>query len=163
MGVNPVASEKTGPGTPSRKSFSSFFHRRSVASSHPTASQVSLLLEQSGGAGVAQLPPPPPPLYTAFPSLRPSSMPGRSTGLGQDETSGSLSPLKMPPLAHRPISHHGISQVTNNSTGSKGHSVKSVPSWVKFHLPSRLQSGGTITQESEKPVPSVPPSISPGL
>jgi hypothetical protein len=163
LGLNPVARETTGPGTPSRKSFSSFFRRRSVASSHPTASRVSLLLEQSRGAGVPQSPPPLPPWNTAYPSLRPSSMPGRWTGFGQDETSGSLSPLKMPPPAHKLTSHHRISQVTNNSTESKAHSVKSVPGWVKFHLPSGLQSGGTMTQESEKPLPSVPPVISPGL
>lgn len=163
LGLNPIAPETTGPGTPSRKSFSSFFHRRSVASSHPTASQVSLLLEQSRGAGVPQSPPPLPPLYTAFPPVRPSSMPGRSTGLGQDETSGSLSPLKMRLPAHKLTSHHRISQVTNNSTESKANSIKSVPGWVKFHLPSGLQSGGTMTQESEKPLPSVPPGISPGL
>jgi hypothetical protein len=161
LGLHPVDGQTTGPGTPKRKSFSSFFHRRSAASSHHSPSQVSLLLGQSGSASVPQSPPPLPPLYTAFPPHRPLSMPSRPTGFSEEEMNSPGLPLRMPPPAHKPTSHHRISQITNYSAESKAPSAKSVSGWVKFHLPRKLPSSTTATQESEKPLPQVPHGLSP--
>lgn len=162
LGLNPVGPQTTGVGTPRRKSFSSFFHQRSLTSTRPIQGFFSL--DESSSVSVPPQPPPPlPPQYTAFLSLRPSSMPDRPTELVQDVKSNPLSPQEMPPRAFKPVSHHRISQITNVSTESKAHSVRSVRDWVKFHLPRRLQRDGAAAQQSEKPLPPTTLYTSPGL
>ena len=115
LGLNPVQARTTWTGNPSRRSFSSIFQRRSVVSTHPSVSQVSLFPDLSGTASVPPSPPPLPPLYTAFPSARPSSIPGQWTGLIQDDTKGSFAPMKAPPAVFKPTENRRISQVTPTS------------------------------------------------
>lgn len=127
LSLHPVGPQTTGAGTPSRKSFGSFFHWGSIASTPHNASQVSFFSDDAGSVRDPQSPPPLPPQYTAFLSLRPSSMPDRPTGLvGDDKIIPSL-PLEMPPPAFKPTSHRRPSQITNISIESKAYSVKSVP------------------------------------
>ena len=115
LGLNPVQARTTWTGNPSRRSFSSIFQRRSVVSTHPSVSQVSLFPDLSGTVSVPPSPPPLPPLYTAFPSARPSSIPGQWTGLIQDDTKGSFAPMKAPPAVFKPTENRRISQVTPTS------------------------------------------------
>lgn len=155
LGLNPIGSQTIRAGTPNRKSFSSFFHRRSVASTQPNASLVSIFSDESGSTSVPPPPPPLPPEYTAFLSIRPSSMPEWPAGPVQDDKSNPLLNLEKPPRTLKPISHHR-SFITNIPTDNKAHSAKHVPGWVKFHLPSKLRSGVAVAQASEKDLPPIP-------
>ena len=171
LDLNPVRARTWRAGTSSRSSFSSIsfssiFRRRSVVSSHPSISQVSLFADRSGRASVPPSPPPLPPLpplYSAFQSAQSSSMSRQSISHVQDNIEGGLSLIKIPPPALKSTGSHTISQVISPSTESKTHSVNYVPGWKKFHLPHKLQSGVAMSQEFEKPLPPAPPPTSPGI
>jgi hypothetical protein len=141
LSLNPIMPQAAGVRTPSRKSFASFFHRRSAASTHPSVFCPSPLQGESGSVIDPRSPPPLPPPYAAPPSPR---------------------PLTMPPQAFQLPWHHRNSQMTLASEESEARSLKSVPSWVKFHYPHRLRSGAGLPQESRSGHPVSPLPISPG-
>lgn len=136
--LNPNTPEDQGIRTPNRKSIASFFHRRSVASSHqsdprPSPFEDSVITDP-------QTPPPLPPPYSAFPIPRPVTMP--------------------PSTLQRPLPNRN-SQITTVSKESKAHSFKSIPEWVKFHYPrGSKRSAPEAHRESQKTLPSLPNSPS---
>jgi hypothetical protein len=163
LGLNPVAPQATWAKTPSRKSFASFFHRRSAASTHRSAFSPSFLQGQSGSVIDQQSPPPIPPLDAALPSPRPS---GRSIELPQSGTDDSQWPLatptQVPPRALRLSWHNRNSQITMASAESEARSFKSMPGWVKFDYSHRLRSDREVPQDSGKALLPPPLPISPG-
>jgi hypothetical protein len=167
LGLNPVTSHAIGARTPSRKSFaSSFFHRRSAASTPRSSFHPSSLQEQPGSVIDPQPLPPLPPPHTALPSPRPSAMSSRSTELAQSGTDNSPRPLTMPPQMPPQTLllpwRHRNSQTTMASAESDARSIKVVPSRVKPHYPLRLHGGGWVPQEpgKEPPLPPLPTSPS---
>jgi hypothetical protein len=168
LGLNPVASHAVGAKTPSRKSFaSSFFRRRSAASTirstfHPSPSQ-----EQPRSVSDPQSLPPLLSLHAAPPSPRPSAISRRSTELAQSDTDNSPRPLAMPPQIPPQTLllpwRHRNSQTTMASAESDAHSIKVAPGWVKPNYLLRLRSGGGVPQESEKELPLPPLPVSPNL
>ena len=163
LGLNPVTSHAIGARTPSRKSFaSSFFRRRSTASTLRSAFHPSSLQEQPGGVIDPQSLPPLLPPHAA-PSPRPSAMSGRSTELAQSDTDNSPRPLTMPPQTLLLPWRHKNSQTTVASAESDARSIKVVPDWVKPHYPLRLHSGGGVPEESGKELPLPPLPVSPNL
>jgi hypothetical protein len=156
LGLNPVKPESEGARTPSPKSFVSFFHWRSAASTRRSSFR-PFLQGQSGSVIDPQSPLPP---NAAPPFARPSAMSGRSTELRPSDTNGFSRPLTMPPqlppLALQLPWHNRDSQITMTSTESEARSIKSAPGWLKFHYPHRSRNGD-VPQGPGKALP--PPSL----
>lgn len=138
LGLNPVPPQATGARTPSRRSFTSLFHRFSAASTHRSDFCPSFLQSQSGCVIDPQSPPPLPPPPAGFPPM----------------------PPQVPPQALQRPWNHRNSQIIMASEESESRSFKSMPRWVKFHYPHRSRSGGVVPQGSWKALPPLP--ISPG-
>ena len=151
LGQNPVAPHATGPGSPSRKSFASFFSRRSAASASRSVIDV-------------ESPPALPPLPFGFPSPRPPAISHPSREFTQSNTDIFLRLQTMPPL-FPPQSFqrsHRNSHTTMASEASETRSSKSVPGLVKFHYPCRSHPNRELPRDSSMPLPA-PQAVSPGL
>jgi hypothetical protein len=162
LGLNPVTSHAPGVRTPSPKSFiSSFFRRRSAASTVGSAGRPSSPREPPGSVMDPQSHPLRLPPHVALPSPQPSAMSGRSTELAHSDPDNTPWPLAMPPqMSPQTLLApwwHRNSQTTMASAESDSRSTKVVPRWVTPHHLRRLRNGEGVPQESGKELP-LPPS-----
>src|SRR5947207_2955397 len=98
LGLNPVTPHATGARTPSPKSFvSSFFRRRSAASTIRSAVRPSSSREQPESVMDPQSLPPRLRPHAALPSPQPSATSGRSTEHAHSDPDNTPWPLPMPP------------------------------------------------------------------
>ncbi|KIX05839.1 uncharacterized protein Z518_03812 [Rhinocladiella mackenziei CBS 650.93] len=166
LGMNPVTPSASRTRTPNRKSFaSSFFHRRSAASTLRSASGPPSEEQPRNIIGPQSLSPLLLPQVT-LPSPEPSAISSRFAELTQSNTDHSQS-LTVPPQTLPHPWRHSSSQITRASAERDARLIKGTPGRAKPHSPSRLRTSIGVPQGSEKelPLPPLPllpsPSISP--
>lgn len=150
--------------SPSRNSLTAFL-QPSVTSIHPRASQACLNSDEirSHRIGQSSTPlPPNTPRYSIFPFIQHQESNSTSQLTNLNRSNSFLLSLTLPSPTLKLPWLNRLSHSTHSSTEKRELAFKSARSWVRFHLPLRLQKSGAVTRDDEKSLmpehPPIPPS-----